>query len=202
MAITHTFNKHQVFVTQEIPNHPNVITRVVWSYVFTDGTYSSTGVGATDLFVPAVLASGEYDNLLKADTASDADIEAWVQSQLDWAHFSEHHTNDILKEAAQKNTTEYFSDGTSITLLRNASLVVPLSVTMRQARLALLQNGLLSVVEDAINLIPEPDQTKVRTEWEYAARVERNSVWVSILQPALGLTDQQMDDLFTLAAKL
>lgn len=75
-------------------------------------------------------------------------------------------------------------------------------VTMRQARLALLQEGYLSQIEDAINLIPEPDKSKVQTEWEYSAVVQRGSVWVAIMQPALGLSDEQMDDLFKLASTL
>ena len=76
------------------------------------------------------------------------------------------------------------------------------SVTMRQARLALIEQGLLSQVQDGIALIPEPDRSKIQTEWEYASTVERGSVWVSILQPALSLTDEQMDDLFKLAGTL
>lgn len=76
------------------------------------------------------------------------------------------------------------------------------SVTMRQARLALVEQGLLSQVNDAIALIPEPDKSKVEVEWEYASTVERSSAWVATLQPALVLTDEQMDDLFKLAATL
>jgi len=75
-------------------------------------------------------------------------------------------------------------------------------VTMRQARLALHERGLLSLVQDAIALIPEPDKTKIQIEWEYASEVDRNSSWVSVLQPALGLTDEQMDDLFETALSL
>lgn len=76
------------------------------------------------------------------------------------------------------------------------------SVTMRQARLALAQQGLLQTVEDAIALIPEPDKSIVSIEWEYSATVERSSSWVSVLAPALGLSDEQMDDLFKLAKTL
>lgn len=75
-------------------------------------------------------------------------------------------------------------------------------VTMRQARLALAEQGLLSQVQDAISLIPEPDKTKIEIEWEYASEVDRNSSWVSVLQPALGVTDEQIDDLFILARTL
>ena len=75
-------------------------------------------------------------------------------------------------------------------------------VTMRQARLALSQQGFASQINDALALIPEPDKSKVQTEWEYSSVVERGSVWVAVLQPALGLTDEQMDDLFNLASTL
>jgi hypothetical protein len=75
-------------------------------------------------------------------------------------------------------------------------------VTMRQARLALADQGYLSVVSDAIALIPEPDKSKIEIEWEYASTVERTSAWVSTLQPALGLNDEQMDALFDLAKTL
>ena len=76
----------------------------------------------------------------------------------------------------------------------------PATVTMRQARLALLDLDLLSSIDEAINAMPEPDKTKAKIEWEYAAVVERNSDWVSDLGQQLGLSDTQIDALFRLAA--
>ena len=76
----------------------------------------------------------------------------------------------------------------------------PATVTMRQARLALLDLELLSSIDEAINTMQEPDKTKAKIEWEYAAVVERNSDWVSDLGQQLGLSDTQIDDLFRLAA--
>ena len=38
-------------------------------------------------------------------------------------------------------------------------------VTMRQARLALLAQGYLTQIQDAIALITEPDKTKIQIEW-------------------------------------
>lgn len=75
-------------------------------------------------------------------------------------------------------------------------------VTMRQARLALADQGLLTLIDDAIALIPEPDKTKIQIEWEYASTVERNSAWVAVMMPALNLNDESMDDLFKLADTL
>lgn len=76
------------------------------------------------------------------------------------------------------------------------------TVSMRQARLALLQSGLLSQIEAAIAALPEPDKSAVTIEWEYAQEVKRSHAWVIALGIQLGLTDQQLDDLFTLAASL
>lgn len=74
--------------------------------------------------------------------------------------------------------------------------VVITSVTMRQARLALHRVGLLSQVNAAIT---DPE---ARIEWEYAQTVDRHSPLVQNLAAGLGLTEQQLDDLFTTAATL
>ena len=81
-------------------------------------------------------------------------------------------------------------------------LVVPVAVTMRQARLALLQEGLLSQVDVIINSLPEPNKTKATIEWEYAQEVQRHNGFVSLIGPALGLTEETTDDLFILAKTL
>jgi hypothetical protein len=77
-----------------------------------------------------------------------------------------------------------------------------LVVTMRQARLALAQENKLQLVEDAIALIPEPDKTTISIEWEYASTVERVSPWIDTMATALGMTGEEMDALFELAATL
>lgn len=79
---------------------------------------------------------------------------------------------------------------------------VPAEVTMRQARLALLAVGKLADVNTAIDAMPEPDRTAARIEWEYSGTVQRSKPLVQALAPALGLTEAQMDELFTQAAKL
>lgn len=79
---------------------------------------------------------------------------------------------------------------------------VPQQVTMRQARLALFGAGLLAGVNAAIAGLPEPDKSAATIEWEYAAVVERSSGLVPAMGAALGMTTQQLDDLFTLAATL
>ncbi len=81
-------------------------------------------------------------------------------------------------------------------------LSVPQKVTMRQARLALLGAGLLDDVEAAIAALPSPQKEAARIEWEYSQEVQRHNGFVSVLAPALGMTDEQTDALFVEAAKL
>lgn len=83
-----------------------------------------------------------------------------------------------------------------------AVLVVPYTepvtkVTMRQARLELLEQGLLDAVEAVILAAGRAAQI----EWEYAAAVERTHPAIVQVQKQQGLTDEQIDDLFRQAAK-
>lgn len=83
-----------------------------------------------------------------------------------------------------------------------AATPVPQSVTMRQARLALLAANLLSNVQPAINSLAEPDKTKAQIEWEYSNALERNNPFVATLGAALGLDAAALDALFIQAAQL
>lgn len=75
---------------------------------------------------------------------------------------------------------------------------VPQQVTMRQARLALLNAGLL----DDVEVVIAADGREAQLEWEYAAVVDRSNPAVAAVQQQEALTDAQIDDLFREAAKL
>lgn len=79
---------------------------------------------------------------------------------------------------------------------------VPIEVTMRQARLALHAAGKLVAVNAAINALPDPPKTAALIEWEYSNAVRRDSQFVALLGPALGLDAAGLDALFIAAAKL
>jgi hypothetical protein len=75
-------------------------------------------------------------------------------------------------------------------------------VTPRQARLALLGSGQLASIETAIAALEEPTKSAVEIEWEYAVSIERTSTWVVAMTDALGMTPEQVDQLFETAATL
>ena len=75
-------------------------------------------------------------------------------------------------------------------------------VTMRQARLALLNAGLLDTVNTSIAAMAGAQGTAARIEWEYSQEVQRDKGLVLALGTQLGLSSEQLDDLFTLANTL
>jgi|688.fasta_scaffold785142_2 hypothetical protein len=103
-----------------------------------------------------------------------------------------------IYENMQPGVAEEFQETAEI----EQPIVVPQSVTMRQARLALLNAGLLDDVEAAINALPEPPRRAARIEWEFSSEVFRNRDFVLMLGQALGLDAAVIDALFIEAATL
>lgn len=103
--------------------------------------------------------------------------------------------------------------------------IKPTSITPRQARIVLaLQpspetqpedwdeeaNGaweptfphMLAYVEDAFTQLPEPDKTVASITWEYATEVLRTDPLVAQMAQVIGLTDEQVDQMFMEASEL
>ena len=78
------------------------------------------------------------------------------------------------------------------------TVIVPQSVTMRQARLQLLSIGKLADVDAAVATMG----TEAQIAWDYSIVVERNHALIAPMQALLGYTEAQMDELFISAAKL
>jgi hypothetical protein len=76
--------------------------------------------------------------------------------------------------------------------------LVPKSITMRQARLALHSAGLLSAISTSITSMP----MDVQIEWEYANEILRASPTIIALATALNMSSTQVDELFINGAKL
>ncbi len=105
--------------------------------------------------------------------------------------------------AAQGNEgIGWLYDGAAFTAPPPPPPVIPQSVTMRQARLALHASGLLASVQPAINALPEPQRTQAQIEWDYSNGLERGNAFVATLGAALGLNAAGIDALFVQAAQL
>lgn len=75
---------------------------------------------------------------------------------------------------------------------------VPATVTPRQIRLALIAAGL----DDQVDALIGSQTKEVRVAWEYATQIDRADVLIVMAQHLLGMSDEQADDLFRLAASL
>jgi hypothetical protein len=74
---------------------------------------------------------------------------------------------------------------------------IPSSITMRQARLHLLDLDLLDDIEGFIS-----QDRKWQIEWEYATEILRNSQLIEAVKTSLGLDDDAVDNMFIKASKL
>ncbi|MBB3997193.1 hypothetical protein [Aureimonas pseudogalii] len=79
---------------------------------------------------------------------------------------------------------------------------VPETVTMRQARLALLRAGLLKRATDAMAALPGDAGEAALIEWEYATSLRRDHPLVAGLGRTLGLDDATIDNLFRAASQI
>ena len=70
-------------------------------------------------------------------------------------------------------------------------------VTAYQAKIQLSRSGLYDSVVTTVNTSDNPE---LKIAWEVATSFERNSLFILALQPELGLTDAQVDDLFQQAS--
>ena len=80
---------------------------------------------------------------------------------------------------------------------------VPASVSMRQAKRALLAAGLLDSADMAIaGIADETARRAAQIDWTSATEVRRDWPLVASIAQALSLTDQQIDALFVAASQL
>ena len=74
---------------------------------------------------------------------------------------------------------------------------VPQEITPLQSKLQLLELGLLDDVEAMVSA-----DRKVQLYWEYASVIERDNEILLMIATSLGMTEEQLDDLFIKANKL
>ena len=79
---------------------------------------------------------------------------------------------------------------------------VPQTVGRAQARIALMQAGLLDQIEAALQALPEPPRLLAMEAWNSATSFNRNGTLINMLKSNVGLTDEQLDALFIAAAAI
>lgn len=73
---------------------------------------------------------------------------------------------------------------------------VPNEVALWKLRFVLSQMQLEQSVTESINLLEEPQRTAATYIWNFGTAVDRYSNTVMFIKIALGLTEQEVDDIF------
>jgi hypothetical protein len=110
---------------------------------------------------------------------------------------------DDMANRHRQMLAEWEADGNTIEPYEAPPPVLaPLSA--RQLRLGLVSNGIsLSQVEATIDAIEnQQDRDVARIEWEYASQYERDHPLIDQIGAALGLTPEQIDDMWMAALEL
>jgi hypothetical protein len=76
------------------------------------------------------------------------------------------------------------------------TLTVPDEVQLWRIRTVLKLMQLETSIEQTLETLPEPSKTAANYIWNYGTTVERSSQTVLLLQSALQMTNEQVDDLF------
>lgn len=76
---------------------------------------------------------------------------------------------------------------------------VPIEVYAWRLRLAAIGAGLKDDIDSLISNLPEPDKTVAHEAWNAGVTIRRDSILLIQVASALGLTEQQVDELFVQA---
>lgn len=108
MSIAYRFKKTQLLTDPSIEDYENVIAKVKWQIILTDGTSESITAGETDL------DTSNLTNFIPAGEVSDSVLVEWVinahggQAFID--HLIEIHAPFIEKKTAESKLVEYYTD--------------------------------------------------------------------------------------------
>lgn len=83
-----------------------------------------------------------------------------------------------------------------------ASMDIPVEVALWKIRAIIKSMGVEEQIEQSFELLEEPNKIGAKYIWEYGTAIERYSQTVLFIQTVLGLTDEQVDNIFINANKI
>lgn len=113
-------------------------------------------------------------------------------------------TESFISPYFNQTTNEFYEGATEQEILDNNKSKVPFSVTKRQLKQALLLSNIpLQNIDFAISQISNPiDKALMEIFWNDSNEFERNHPKLIEFSVALGISEEQADNLFILASKL
>ena len=105
-------------------------------------------------------------------------------------------TENYVKPYFNSETRTFYEGATQEEINEANKAIVPFEVQLWRIRTVLKLMQLETQIESAIEAMPEPSKTAATYIWKFGTTVERASQTVMLLQSALQLTNEQVDDLF------
>jgi len=131
----------------------------------------------------AIIRDSIVINIAKIDDVSFAESQGWIVS--DTARIGDLYENGEFITPEPEPTP------------------VPSSISRRQAKQQLAIDGFLSSVQPAIDAIEDPAQQQfIQIYWDDATTFERDNKELVSLAEALGLSSEQLDEMFIKASRL
>lgn len=107
MSISYTFKKKRVYVDNNINGYSDVISKVEWEIIFTDGNFESIAAGETFLDLT------NLEPFTPTDQVTDEKLEEWLFEQelsRNWTEFYAFHVHNIERQSRTASLTLYYSD--------------------------------------------------------------------------------------------
>lgn len=166
-------------------DNPTVSTPSVWTQETLDA------LGVDEVFAsPMPEASGPY-KIVERDGVVRDETGRFVYAWKEVDQFTEYEDEVRGVVTVEEQIADYEAQ-------RAAERRATMACTPRQARLALASAGVYEAVQTAVAAVSD----QARIEWEYATMVERTNPIITEMQGALGMSDEDLDNLFELAVTL
>jgi hypothetical protein len=115
----------------------------------------------------------------------------------------------VLEQPEFNSETEYVTYDQKVVYLDRVEQTwkieqnpIPSEVPLWAFRSILTIMGIAPQVDALINSLPEPQKTVASVQWQYGNFIERNHPLIDSLGTNLGLTKEQIDNVFVEASKL
>ena len=102
------------------------------------------------------------------------------------------------------STNKYYEGATAEEMAEEKKLIVPGSISQMKLRMQLILSGIsIASIYAMIEQIPDQMQKElIYAKWEYAVIFDRNDATLNQMVQLLGITSEQLDDIFINGNKL
>lgn len=104
---------------------------------------------------------------------------------------------NFIKPIVNSETLEVYEGATPEEIAEANSAKVPESISQMKLRKQLILSGIsIASIDSLIQTLPQPNRDLIYTMWEYAVVFDRNNQELNAMAEMLGVSQEQLDDIF------